>query len=201
MKILILENASCKQNRPWLFTNSIQVFPESLLFGSAGVGRYCTNDLKCPEVLYKYQKPFESSLKPLLETSISHIHTDLAWWRLVCLKWNHTFDIKPLLEHPSFLSNGRVRNGVNLKKKKKITNMIDMFRHRIILSSESSDSSANCLGREQKKKNVQPSIARLLTATYWSEKIHVRKLFTITSWQRKCHYQLIQARDNFQAQR
>ena len=29
-------------------------------------------------VLYEYQKPFESSLKLLLETGISHIHTDSA---------------------------------------------------------------------------------------------------------------------------
>lgn len=77
---------------------------------------------------------------------------------------------------------------------------MNMFRQRVILSSDYSDSSANWLGREQKKKKVQPSIARLLIATYWREKTHVQKVFKIISWQRKCHYQLTQARDNFQAQ-
>lgn len=56
LKSLILEKASCKQNRPWLFTNSVQVLPESLLFKPAGVGSCHKNYLKCPEVLYKYYK-------------------------------------------------------------------------------------------------------------------------------------------------
>lgn len=40
-----------------------------------------------------------------------------------------------------------------------------MFRHRIILSSESSDSSANCLGREQKKMFSHLLLGYLLLLT------------------------------------
>lgn len=72
VKTPILEKASCKQNRPWLFTNSEQVLPESLLFISAGVGRCHKNDLKCPEVFYKYcklSKYFLSHWKPVYLTS------------------------------------------------------------------------------------------------------------------------------------
>lgn len=80
--------------------------------------------------------------------------------------------------------------------------MMDTFRQRNNLISDYSDSSLNCLGtnKQTNKQEVQPSIARLLIATYQSEKIHVRKWFTIASRQRKCHYQLIQAGGNFQAQ-
>lgn len=75
-----------------------------------GICRSWEIPYKWSEVHYKHQKPFENSLNPLLDTSMSHIHTDIWWWRLICLKWNHGFVTTYLLEHPSFLSHGKVRN-------------------------------------------------------------------------------------------
>lgn len=100
LKILILQKATCKQNRSWLFTNSGQVFPGSLLRGSARVGMYHTNDISAQK--------FFTNTKNLLNDLWSHywktvylIHVDLASWRLGRLRRSHTFDTKCLL--PSYL--------------------------------------------------------------------------------------------------